>query len=129
MEIWAHVFDKIKLENERMTLWNAICPFDTQFLPTLTKFEIVCQSKCVIPCVINLQAPPTPKFGIEYGAQDSPPSSSKIKTSDRTTGCNFQAQPPQQELQLPNQQVPPFRKYVTPIKIHPDLSFDLRNIQ
>jgi len=44
MEIWEHVFDKVKLENERMTLWNAICPYDTHFLPTLTTIEIVCQS-------------------------------------------------------------------------------------
>ena len=49
-----------------------------------------------------------------YGAQDYPPTSSKIKTSDRTTSFNFQAQPPQQELQLPNQQVPPFHKNMSP---------------
>ena len=120
MEIWAHVFDKIKLENERMTLWNAICPYDTHLLPNFDNVWDCLPIHCVIPCVINLQAP-TPKFGKEYGARDSPHHPPKLKPVIEPQFLTFKPNHPNKNYNCLTNRCPHFIN-VTPIKIHPVLT-------
>ncbi len=91
MKIWANVFDKIKWEDDLMncnlSLWYT-------FLQTLITFKIA-----------NPMCHPLrhwfagTKFGMIHKTLRHPPP----KTSEPHASCNFQAQPPQQQLHLPNQ--------------------------
>ena len=78
-----------------MTLWIAICPYDTHFFKLWSRLRLPIQ--CVIPYVIGLQAPSLVWYTCKT-LRHPPP-----KRSEPHASCNFQAQPPQQQLHLPNQ--------------------------
>ena len=75
---------------------------------------------CVIPCVINLQAP-TPKFGKEYGARDSPHHPPKLKPVIEPQFLTFKPNHPNKNYNCLTNRCPHFIN-VTPIKIHPVLT-------